>query len=110
MKTSLSSESRAERYNALSLARPIVVSLVFFLAVIALRSVDLFVLRLDVLSDKTIVSKVLGFLLVLGYLRVLRKPISSIGLHSRNFDRAFLIGGLSLLILYAALYAFQFSH
>ena len=108
MKTSLSSESRAERYNALSLARPIVVSLVFFLAVIALRSVDLFVLRLDVLSDKTIVSKVLGFLLVLGYLRVLRKPISSIGLHSRNFARAFLIGGLSLLILYAALYGVQF--
>ena len=63
MKTSLSSESRAERYNALSLARPIVVSLVFFLAVIALRSVDLFVLRLDVLSDKTIVSKVLGLVL-----------------------------------------------
>ena len=108
MKTTLSSVPQAERYNALSLARPIVVSLVFFLAVIALRSVDLFVLRLDVLSDKTIVSKVLGFLLVLGYLRVLRKPISSIGLHSRNFARAFLIGGLSLLILYAALYGVQF--
>jgi membrane protease YdiL (CAAX protease family) len=108
MKTTSSSVSRAERYNALSLARPIVVSLVFFLAVIALRSVDLFVLRLDELPDKTIVSKVLGLILVLGYLRVLQKPISSIGLHSRNFDRAFLIGGLSLLILYAALYGVQF--
>ena len=108
MKTSLSSESRAERYNTLSLARPIVVSLALFLAVIALRSVDLFVLRLDELPDKTIVSKVLGLILVLGYLRVLRKPISSIGLHSRNFARAFLIGGLSLLILYAALYGVQF--
>jgi membrane protease YdiL (CAAX protease family) len=108
MKTAFSSVSRAERHNALSPARPIVVSLVFFLAVIALRSVDLFVLRLDVLPDKTIVSKVLGFLLVLGFLRALRKPIRSIGLHARNFDKAFLIGALSLVLLYATVYAVQF--
>jgi membrane protease YdiL (CAAX protease family) len=109
MKFTSSSLSRAEQHNTRSLAGPIVVALALFLVVVALRSIDLFVLRLDELPDKTIVSKVLGLILVLGYLRVLRKPISSIGLHSRNFDRAFLIGGLSLLILYAALYAFQFS-
>lgn len=108
MKTSLSSGSRAERYHAFSLPQSILVSLAFFLVVIALRSIDLFVLRLDELPDQTIFSRVLGFLLVLGYLRVLRKPISSIGLHARNFDKAFLIGALSLLILYATLYAVQF--
>ena len=75
---------------------------------IALRSIDLFVLRLDGLPDQTIFSKVIGFLLVLGYLRALRKPIGSIGLHARNFDKAFLIGGLSLIILYTALYGVQF--
>jgi membrane protease YdiL (CAAX protease family) len=109
MKTISSSISGAEQHNALSLARPIVVSLAFFLIVIALRSIDLFVLRLDDLPDESIFSKVFGFLLVLGYLRVLRKPISSIGLHARNFDKAFLLGALSLLILYATLYAVQFS-
>jgi membrane protease YdiL (CAAX protease family) len=108
MKTTSSSVSRAERYNALSLARPIVVSLALFLVVVAVRSIEVFVLRLDALPDKTIVSRVLGFLLVLGYLRVLRKPISSIGLHAKNFDKAFLIGGLSLVILYVTLYAVQF--
>jgi membrane protease YdiL (CAAX protease family) len=108
MKTTLSSVPQAERYNALSPARPILVSLAFFLVVVALRSIDLFVLRLDGLPDPNIVSRVLGFLLVLGYLRALRKPISSIGLHARNFDKAFLIGGLSLIILYAALYGVQF--
>jgi len=107
MKTSLSSESRAERYNAFSLAQPITISLAFFLIVVALRSIGAFVLRLDERPD-VIFSGVLGFLLVLGYLRVLRKPISSIGLHARNFNKAFLIGGLSLLTLYAALYAVQF--
>jgi membrane protease YdiL (CAAX protease family) len=108
MKTISSSISGAERYNALSLARPIVVSLAFLVIVLALRSIDLFVLKLDDLSDETIFSKVLGLLLVLGYLRVLRKPMSSIGLHARNFDKAFLIGALSLLILYVTLYAVQF--
>jgi len=107
MKTSLSSESRAERYNAFSLAQPITISLAFFLVVVALRSIGAFVLRLDERPD-VIFSGVLGFLLVLGYLRVLRKPIRSIGLHGRNFSKAFLIGGLSLLILYVALYGIQF--
>jgi uncharacterized protein len=108
MKTISTSMSQAERHKALSLTRPIVVSLAFFFIVVALRSIEVFVPGLDALPDKSIVSKVLGFLLVLGYLRVLRKPISSIGLHARNFDKAFLIGGLSLIILYAALYSVQF--
>jgi CAAX protease family protein len=108
MKTSLSSESRFTRYNLFSLPQSIMVPLAFFLVVIALRSIDLFVLRLDDLPDQTILSKVIGFLLVLGYLRALRKPISSVGLHARNFDKAFLIGALSLLILYGTLYAVQF--
>jgi len=107
MKTSLSSTSQ-ERSNAFSLPQPILVSLAFFLVVIALRSIDLFVLRLDSLPDKVIFSRVIGFLLVLGYLRVLQKPIGSIGLHAKNFGKAFLIGGLSLLILYTSLYAIQF--
>jgi membrane protease YdiL (CAAX protease family) len=108
MKTISPSISQAERSNALSLAGPIVVSLAIFLVVVALRYIEAFVPGLDILPDKTIVSKVLGFLLVLGYLRALRKPIRAIGLHARNFDRALLIGGLSLIILYAALYSVQF--
>ena len=108
MKTTLSSVSRSERYNALSLARPIVVSLALFFVVVALRYTEVFVPGLNALPDKSIVSKVLGFILVLGYLRVLRKPLSSIGLHSRNFNKAFLIGGLSMITLYVVLYTIQF--
>jgi membrane protease YdiL (CAAX protease family) len=108
MKITAASPSQAEQYNTRSLARPIVVALALFLVVFVLRYTEVFVPGLNTLPDKSIVSKVLGFILVLVYLRVLRKPISSIGLHSRNFDKAFLIGGLSLLILYAALYAVQF--
>jgi len=109
MKITAVSPSRAEQHNTRSLARSFVVALALFLVVVALRYAEVFVPGLNALPDKSIVSKVLGFILVLGYLRVLRKPISAIGLHSRNFNKTFLIGGLSLLILYAALYAFQFS-
>jgi uncharacterized protein len=108
MKTTLSSLPQAEQHNTSSLAEPIVVALALFLVVVVLRYTEVFVSGLNALPDKSIVSKVLGFILVLGYLRVLRKPLRSIGLHSRNFNKAFLIGGLSLLILYVTLYVVQF--
>jgi hypothetical protein len=53
----MSSVSRADRYNALSLARPIVVSLALFLVVVTLRLLDIFVLRLDELPDMINVSR-----------------------------------------------------
>jgi membrane protease YdiL (CAAX protease family) len=110
MKSSVSSASRTEQHNVFSLPQSILVPLAFFLVVIAIRSIDLFVLRLEGLPDQTIFSRVIGFLLVLGYLRAHRKPTGSIGLHARNFDKAVLIGALSLIILYATLYAIQFYH
>jgi membrane protease YdiL (CAAX protease family) len=106
--TALSSVSRAERYKAFPVERPIMVCLVFFLIVVVFRVVDLFVIKLEEFPDKSIFSRVFGFLAVLGFLYLLRKPISAIGLHARNFGKAFLIGMLSLAILYALLYGFQF--
>lgn len=108
MKTTSSFVSQTERYSTFSFARPFVIALALFLIVVALRYMEVFVPGLDALPDKSILSKVLGFLLILGYLWVLRKPIRSIGLHARNFDKAFLIGGLSLIILYVTLYGVQF--
>lgn len=107
MKTTLSSVSRSERFNEFSLAQPILVSLAFFLVVFALRSIGAFMLRLDERPNISF-SGVLGFALVLGCLRVLRKPIRSIGLHARNFDKVLLIGMFSLVILYTVLYGVQF--
>jgi membrane protease YdiL (CAAX protease family) len=85
------------------------VPLGFCLIVIVLRALDAFGLRLAELPDPYIVSKALGFLLVLGYLRWLRKPMSSTGLHARHFGKAFFVGALSLSILYATLYVVRFS-
>jgi uncharacterized protein len=109
MMTIRSSTWRTQRYHALSLARPILVSLSFFLAVVALRAMDLFVLQLRAWPDPRFVSRVLGFLLVLAYLWVLRKPMRAIGLHARNFAQAALVGGGGVIILFVAAYSLAFS-
>ena len=88
-----SSVSQPDRSHSPSLSRPILVCLGLFLAVIALRSIDLFALRLDDLPDPLIASRVLGIILVLGYLWMIREPISSLGLHAKNINKAFLMGG-----------------
>ena len=84
------------------------VALGFTLAIFSLRAVDLLILRVDSWPDPTIVSKVLGILLVLGYLRSLRLRVDSIGMHTRNGAYAFGVGALSLLVIFAALYAIEF--
>lgn len=108
MKITLSSASQVERYNALPLVQPILIALVLFLLVFALRAMEIFVPGLAALPDKSIASKLLGLIFVLACLRMLRKPISSIGLHGKNFNQAFLIGGLSMITVYVVLYAIQF--
>jgi len=108
MKTTSLSAAQVGRPNAFLQVGPIVVSIGLFLVVVAVRSIDLFVLRLDEFPDPTMVSRILGSLLVLGYLWVLQKPISSIGLQAQNFNKAFLIGGVSLVSWYAILYGIQF--
>src|SRR5690348_17867526 len=55
-----------------------------FRSVVVLRAIDFFVINFEGLPDKSIFSRVLGFLLVLGYLRLLRRPIGAIGLDRKS--------------------------
>lgn len=86
---------------------PIVIAWCFFVAICLLRAIDLLLLRVDAWPDPTIVSKVLGILLVLAYLRSLRQHVGAVGLHARNVSYAVGIGGLSLLAIFATLYVFE---
>lgn len=88
---------------------PIVVALTITLALIALRALDLLVLQADAWPDPTIMSKALGLLLVFLFLRTVRERIGSIGLHTRNLGYAIGIGAVSLLAMFACLYAIEFS-
>ena len=70
MKTISSSVSRTEQGNKLAFVRPVFLPLIFFIALVVLRSVEIFIPGLAALPDKTIASRILGFLMVLGYLWV----------------------------------------
>jgi membrane protease YdiL (CAAX protease family) len=87
---------------------PTVIALGFLLAIVSLRAFDLLVLRVDSWPDPTIVSKALGLLLVLWYLRSLQYHVYGLGLHTRNAAYAVAVGGLSLLLIFASLYAIEF--
>ena len=87
---------------------PTLIALVFTAALVSLRALDLLVLRADAWPDPTLVSKVFGLLFVFLYLRQFRKPVSSVGSHTRNLGQAVGIGAVSLLAIFACLYGAEF--
>jgi len=93
----------------LSTRHIILVPLVLLLIAAVFKILDVFVLRLDELLGEIILSKSLGFLLVLVYLWAVGKSVAAIGLHSRFLRQALIIGasGVSLVLLVS--YGLQFG-
>jgi len=50
-----------------------------------LRIIEMFYFRLDEVWGEVFVSKLLGFLIIIGYLWLAKRKIRDIGLHSDNF-------------------------
>lgn len=99
--------SRADRLYDLSLTRPVAVSLVVLLVVSVVRVGDVFVLRLTDVPEPLLFSKVVGLLIVLGYLWLVGRPTSSIGFHRDNLVPAVVIGGLVFAVLFVIGYGAQ---
>lgn len=66
------------------LHRPIHAAIGLLLVTLVLRVVDVFVLRLDERWGEILLSKALGFLLILMYLWLLRRRVAEIGFHVRH--------------------------
>ena len=97
----------AESRFPFSQTRPVLLALALLPVVLALQVVDVFVLQLIDFPELLIASRVLGILVLLGYLWLLRRPISAIGLHRENATWAFVIGGLSFIALLVVGYGVQ---
>jgi membrane protease YdiL (CAAX protease family) len=72
--------------------RPILAGIILMLIALGFRLIDIFVLRLDERLGEIILSKTLGFLLVLLFIWMIGRKPSSIGFHERRLGESLLIG------------------
>jgi len=88
-----------------ALQQPILVSLVLLAIAFIFRLNDIFILRLDELLGEIILSKALGFALVVLFVWWAGRTLRDIGLHSRALGPSLLIGAsialLALIVGYA---------
>lgn len=78
--------------------RPILTGVILILFAFVFRLIDIFVLRLDERLGEIILSKALGFSLVVLFVWAIGKQLSSIGFHGRRLGESLLIGtGITVL-------------
>ena len=89
-----------------SIKHTILVPLMLLFIAVIFKILDVFVLRLDELLGEIILSKSIGFLLVIAYLWVVGKSVTAIGLHGRAAGKALIIGatGVILILLARSMY------
>lgn len=73
-------------------SKPILTGILLMLIALVFRLIDIFVLRLDERLGEIILSKALGFVLVLLFIWAIGRKPDSIGLHGRRVGEGLLIG------------------
>jgi membrane protease YdiL (CAAX protease family) len=101
----LTAESKPIR--SLAARQPILASLVLLAIALLFRLIDIFVLRLDERLGEIILSKALGFGLVVLFLWLAGRKLSDIGLHSRGLAPSLVTGASVALLALAAGYAME---
>ncbi|SCY53940.1 CPBP family intramembrane glutamic endopeptidase [Alkaliphilus peptidifermentans] len=87
--------------------KPIVMGLILTFAALIFRIIDIFVLKHDELLGEIILSKAIGFIIVVLFLRIAGKSLKDIGYSRKNSSSAFIIGGLATLLLLILSYLFE---
>jgi membrane protease YdiL (CAAX protease family) len=72
-------------FHHFSLSHPLQIGMMFFVIILVLRIIEMFYFRLDELWGEVFLSKLLGFLMIIGYLWLTKRKIGDIGLHSDHF-------------------------
>jgi len=91
-----------------SVRHHILIPLILFIIAVILKILDVFVFRLDELLGEIILSKSLGFLLVLVYLWLVGRSVTAIGLHSKSVGKALIIGATGMILILLVSYGLQF--
>lgn len=108
IKMSKTSKTLTNRLQRVSLEKPILTALALMAIALFFKWIDTFVLRLDERLGEIILSKSLGFILVIGFVWLTRHKLKDIGLHSKRIGQSLLIGAsvtvISFLISYGVEY------
>jgi len=92
-----------------SIRHIILIPLILFIIAVIFKILDVFVFRLDELLGEIILTKSLGFLLVLAYLWFVGKSVTAIGLHSKSVMKSLIIGATGIIIILLVSYGLQFG-
>ena len=90
-------------------AHPIQLSFILLFFCSLLRINDIFILRLDEIWGEIILSKAMGFLLILFTLYWVKVKPSVIGLHTKNIFMNFIIGAGVFILVYAFAYGIEYG-
>jgi len=101
------SSGEPTRILTYSLNRPVTVSLALYILVWLIKYVDTFALRLDEKIGEAILTKALGFILVVIYVWACGRKLRDIGFHSRNLGKVLLIAFAGFGSLYAIAFVTQ---
>lgn len=108
IKMSNTSKTLTNRLQRVSLEKPILTALALMAIALFFKWIDTFVLRLDERLGEIILSKSLGFILVIGFVWLTCHKLKDIGLHSKRIGQSLLIGAsvtvISFLISYGVEY------
>jgi membrane protease YdiL (CAAX protease family) len=91
--------------KSITFRRPVITGIILMMIALAFRLLDIFVLRLDERLGEIILSKALGFGLVLLFVWAIGKRPASIGFHSRRLAESLLVGTLITLLPFMIAYA-----
>ena len=86
---------------------PIMIGISLMLIALIFRLIDIFILRLDERLGEIILSKTLGFLLVLFFVWAIGRKLVSIGFHGRRLGESLLIGVLITILPFIIAYTVE---
>jgi membrane protease YdiL (CAAX protease family) len=101
-------KSLTGRLDQISLEKPILTALALMVIALFFKWIDTFVLRLDERLGEIILSKSLGFILVIVFVWLTRHRLKNIGLHSKRIGQSLLIGASVTIIAFLISYGIEY--
>lgn len=96
-----------ELIKSLKLKKPLITGLVLIGIAMIFRLLDIFVFKLDDLWGEIIVSKIIGFIIVLIFVKLVGESLKDIGFNFINKKSIIIIGGIFTAFLLVACYLFE---